>query len=273
MNSGEKKLVRISWAIISVSLVIWLFPIMWFLLASFKNPKNLYDIFSFEFSLYNYYEVFNTYPIATYMKNSLILAVLACLFAVTIGTLIAYGLSHTRFRFKTQTTIFIFLIRLIPGMAVMVPLFIIFSSLGLTNTYPGLIFAHTTMSIPLVVIIMLGYLSDFPKELLDAAYIDGCNRFNVIFLIVFPLIKPGLAVVAIFTFIGSWNNFDISLILGYMPEYKTLPVGLAGMGNKYGILWPHIASAGAVYIVPTVIMAIALSKYVISGLTVGAIKG
>ena len=273
MNSGEKKLVSISWAIISVSLVIWLFPIMWFLLASFKNPKNLYDIFSFEFSLYNYYEVFNTYPIATYMKNSLILAVLACLFAVTIGTLIAYGLSHTRFRFKTQTTIFIFLIRLIPGMAVMVPLFIIFSSLGLTNTYPGLIFAHTTMSIPLVVIIMLGYLSDFPKELLDAAYIDGCNRFNVIFLIVFPLIKPGLAVVAIFTFIGSWNNFDISLILGYMPEYKTLPVGLAGMGNKYGILWHHIASAGAVYIVPTVIMAIALSKYVISGLTVGAIKG
>jgi len=273
MNSGEKKLLRISWVIISVSLVIWLFPIMWFLLASFKNPKNLYDIFSFEFSLYNYYEVFNTYPIATYMKNSLILAVLACLFAVTIGTLIAYGLSHTRFRFKTQTTIFIFLIRLIPGMAVMVPLFIIFSSLGLTNTYPGLIFAHTTMSIPLVVIIMLGYLSDFPKELLDAAYIDGCNRFNVIFLIVFPLIKPGLAVVAIFTFIGSWNNFDISLILGYMPEYKTLPVGLAGMGNKYGILWHHIASAGAVYIVPTVIMAIALSKYVISGLTVGAIKG
>jgi|TARA_B110000438_G_scaffold303261_1_gene363971 multiple sugar transport system permease protein len=273
MNSGEKKLVIISKIILSVSLLIWLFPIMWFLLASFKNPRNLYDIFSFEFSLYNYYEVFNTYPIATYMKNSLILAVLACLFAVTIGTLIAYGLSHTRFRFKTQTTIFIFLIRLIPGMAVMVPLFIIFSSLGLTNTYSGLIIAHTAMSIPLVVIIMLGYLSDFPKELLDAAYIDGCNRFNVIFLIVFPLIKPGLAVVAIFTFIASWNNFDISLILGYMPEYRTLPVGLAGMGNKYGILWHHIAAAGAVYIVPTVIMAIALSKYVISGLTVGAIKG
>ena len=273
MNSGEKTLVRISWALISVALVIWLFPIMWFLLASFKNPRNLYDVFSFKFSLYNYYEVFNTYPIATYMKNSLILAILACLFAVTIGTFIAYGLIHTRFRFKTQTTIFIFLIRLLPAMAVMVPMFIIFSSLGLTNTYPGLIFAHTAVSIPLVVIIMLGYLSDFPKELLDAAYIDGCNRFNVIFLIVFPLIKPGLAVVAIFTFIGSWNNFDISLILGYMPEYKTLPVGLAGMGNKYGVLWHHIAAAGAVYIVPTVIMAIALSKYVISGLTVGAIKG
>ena len=127
---SEKRLVTISWAIISASLVIWLFPIVWFLLTSFKNPKNQYDIFSFEFSLYNYYEVFNTYPIATYMKNSLILAILACVFAVTIGTLIAYGLSHTRFRFKTQTTVFIFLIRLIPGMAVMIPLFIIFSSLG-----------------------------------------------------------------------------------------------------------------------------------------------
>ena len=96
---------------------------------------------------------------------------------------------------------------------------------------------------------------------------------NVIYLIVFPLIKPGLAVVAIFTFIGSWNNFDIALILGYMPEYKTLPLGLAGMGNRYGILWHHVAAAGAVYIIPTVIMAITLSKYVISGLTVGAIKG
>ena len=270
---SEKRLVTISWAIISASLVIWLFPIVWFLLTSFKNPKNQYDIFSFEFSLYNYYEVFNTYPIATYMKNSLILAILACVFAVTIGTLIAYGLSHTRFRFKTQTTVFIFLIRLIPGMAVMIPLFLIFSSLGLTNTYPGLILAHTTMSIPLVVIIMLGYLSDFPKELLDAAYIDGCNRFSVIYYIVIPLIRPGLAVVAIFTFIGSWNNFDVSLILGYMPEYKTMPVGLAGMNNRYGMLWNHIAAAGAVYIVPTVILAIVLSKYVISGLTAGAIKG
>ena len=273
MNKSEKRLTTISWFFISLSLFIWLFPIIWFALASFQTPKHLYDIFSFEFSLYNYREVFNTYPIASYMKNSLILAISATLFAVTIGTLIAYGLSHTRFRFKTQTTVFIFLLRLIPGMAVMVPLFIIFSSLGLTNTYHGLIFAHTTMSIPLVVIIMLGYLSDFPKELLDAAYIDGCNKFNVIYLIVFPLIKPGLAVVAIFTFIGSWNNFDIALILGYMPEYKTLPLGLAGMGNRYGILWHRVAAAGAVYIIPTVIMAITLSKYVISGLTVGAIKG
>lgn len=270
---SEKRLVTISWAIISASLVIWLFPIVWFLLASFKNPRNQFDIFSFEFSLYNYYQVFDNYQIGTYMKNSLILAIFACIFAVTIGTLVAYGLSHTRFRFKTQTTVFIFLIRLIPGMAVMIPLFIIFSSLGLTNTYPGLILAHTAMSIPLVVIIMLGYLSDFPKELLDAAYIDGCNRFSVIYHIVIPLIRPGLAVVAIFTFIGSWNNFDVSLILGYMPDYKTLPVGLAGMGNRYGMLWHHVAAAGAVYIVPTIIMAIALSKYVISGLTVGAIKG
>ena len=133
MNKSEKRLTTISWFFISLSLFIWLFPIIWFALASFKNPKNLYDIFSFEFSLYNYREVFNTYPIATYMKNSLILAISATLFAVTIGTLIAYGLSHTRFRFKTQTTVFIFLLRLIPGMAVMVPLFIIFSSLGLTK--------------------------------------------------------------------------------------------------------------------------------------------
>jgi len=81
---SEKRLVTISWVIISASLVIWLFPIVWFLLTSFKNPKNQYDIFSFEFSLYNYYEVFNTYPIATYMKNRLILAILACVFAVTI---------------------------------------------------------------------------------------------------------------------------------------------------------------------------------------------
>ena len=91
---SEKKLVRISWAIISAALVIWLFPIAWFLLTSFKNPKNQYDIFSFEFSLYNYYQVFNTYPIATYMKNSLILAILACVFAVSIGTLIAVSYTH-----------------------------------------------------------------------------------------------------------------------------------------------------------------------------------
>jgi ABC-type glycerol-3-phosphate transport system permease component len=155
----------------------------------------------------------------------------------------------------------------------MVPLFLIFSSLGLTNTFHGLILAHAVSALPLVVIIMLGYFSDFPKELVDAAYIDGCNRFNVIYLIVIPIVKPGLTVVSIFAFIVSWNNFDISLLLGYLPQYKTMPLGLAMMNTQYGILWNLIAAAGALYILPTIILAIALQRYVVRGLTAGAIKG
>ena len=270
---SEKYLVVISWITLGTALVIWLFPIIWFVLASLKTPKDMYDIASFNLSPYNFLRVFQNYPIGLYMRNSLILAFGSGVIAVTVGTLTAYGISHTKFRFKNPTTIFIFLVRLVPSMAVMVPLFLIFSSLGLTNTFHGLILAHAVSALPLVVIIMLGYFSDFPKELVDAAYIDGCNRFNVIYLIVIPIVKPGLTVVSIFAFIVSWNNFDISLLLGYLPQYKTMPLGLAMMNTQYGILWNLIAAAGALYILPTIILAIALQRYVVRGLTAGAIKG
>ena len=95
----------------------------------------------------------------------------------------------------------------------------------------------------------------------------------MIYLIVIPIVKPGLTVVSIFAFIVSWNNFDISLLLGYLPQYKTMPLGLAMMNTQYGILWNLIAAAGALYILPTIILAIALQRYVVRGLTAGAIKG
>ena len=95
----------------------------------------------------------------------------------------------------------------------------------------------------------------------------------MIYLIVIPIVKPGLTVVGIFAFIVSWNNFDISLLLGYLPQYKTMPLGLAMMNTQYGILWNLIAAAGALYILPTIILAIALQRYVVRGLTAGAIKG
>ena len=180
----EKYLSLLSRIIIGIGIIIFLFPIIWFLLASFKTPKDMYDIGSFNINLYNYFQVFKNYPIGLYIKNSLVLAIASAIIAVSIGTLAAYGISQTNFKFKKETSIFVYIVRLIPSMAIIVPLFLVFNQLNLLNTYPGLVLAHTIASLPLIIIIMIGYFVDLPRELIDSGYIDGCNRINIIYYIV-----------------------------------------------------------------------------------------
>jgi ABC-type glycerol-3-phosphate transport system permease component len=163
--------------------------------------------------------------------------------------------------------------RMLPAIAVSIPLYLLFSRIGLTDTYHGLIIAHVAAQLPLVIWIVQGFLEDIPGEMTDAGLVDGCNRLSVLYHIILPLAAPGLAVAAIFAFLLSWNDFGISLILITSEERLTMPLGMAQMNLAYGVKWDSLSAAAMMYIIPTIILALLLQRYIVRGLTMGAVKG
>lgn len=264
----------LSYVIVISATIIFLFPIVWLILSSLKPPAEVLTVsLPTEPTLRNYQEVLDTFPVGQYFQNSVIIAVSSTAISLTVGSLASYSLARYRSRIRRPLLLLTLLMRLLPGVALGIPLFYLFSSIQLTNTMQGLILAHTAVQLPLVIWIMLGFFEDLPSELLDAGFVDGCNRFNVIYHIVVPIITPGLAVASIFAFLISWNNFDLSLILAPTPRLVTMPVGMAQMNLLYGIRWDLMASAAVMYIVPTIMLALLLQRYIVRGLTLGAIKG
>jgi multiple sugar transport system permease protein len=273
MKTGPYALIA-SYTIVASATLIFLFPIIWLIISSLKPTS---EVLTFglpsRITFENYQNVLSSFPIGQYLGNSVLIAVISTLISLTTGALAAYGLSRYRSRASGPIIALTLLLRLLPGVALGIPLFYLFSSIKLTNTMQGLILAHAAIQLPLAIWIMLGFFEDTPLELIDAGLVDGCNRFNVIYRIVLPIITPGLAVAAIFSFLISWNNFDLSLILAPTPRLVTMPVGISQMNLVYGVRWDLMASAAVMYIIPTIVLALLLQRYIVRGLTLGAVKG
>jgi multiple sugar transport system permease protein len=264
----------LSYVIIVGTITVFLFPIVWLIISSLKPPAEVLVVsLPTRPTLQNYQNVLDQFPVTNYLKNSLRLAVVSTLVSLTTGSLAAYGLSKYRFHFRQPLLIFTLVVRMIPGVALGVPLFWLFSRADLKNTFQGIVLAHTAIQLPLTIWIMVGFFEDIPSELSDAGLVDGCNRLNVIYFVILPLAAPGAAVAGIFAFLTSWNNFDLSLMLNSAPDLLTMPVGMSQMNLLYGIRWDSLSAAAVMYIVPTIILALLLQRYIVRGLTAGAIKG
>lgn len=274
MKRRRNALVVLSYVLVIGASVVFLFPIAWLVLNSFKLPSEMLEIsLPTQPTLVNYSNVLGTFPVGRYLRNSLFVALSSTFFSLMFGSLAAYG--FTRYRFFGRRTMLVstLLMRMLPAMAIGIPLFIMFSRLRMTNTFSGLIIAHVAVQLPLIIWIMLGFLEDIPVELAEAGMVDGCNRLTVLYRIILPLATPGLAVAAIFAFLVSWNDFGLALILISTPDLLTMPVGMANMNLMYGVRWDSLSTAAVMYIVPTVIMALLLQRYIVRGLTMGAVKG
>ena len=274
MKRQRSFLLVISYALVIGASVVFLFPIAWLVLSSFKLPSEMLEIsLPTQPTLVNYTNVLGTFPVGHYLRNSLFVALSSTLFSLLLGSLAAYG--FTRYRFYGRRTLLVstLLMRMLPAIAIGIPLFIMFSRLRMTNTFFGLIIAHVAVQLPLIIWIMQGFLEDIPVELAEAGMVDGCNRLTVLYRIILPLATPGLAVAAIFAFLISWNDFGLALILISTPDLLTMPVGMANMNLMYGVRWDSLSTAAVMYIVPTVIMALLLQRYIVRGLTMGAVKG
>jgi multiple sugar transport system permease protein len=255
-----------------VLLVFFLFPLVWMILSSLKTNVQVTaypPLWLFRPTFQNYTDVFANNPFFSYVVNSTIVAVLA----VGIGLVCGLPAAYTMARYRQASLGFLFLmVRILPGIAFLVPLFVIYRRFGLIDTIGGIVLAHITIVLPLVIWIMAGFFEDIPRELEEAALIDGCSRIGTFVRIVLPLSKPGIVAATILSFIASWNNFIFVLILGG-DNTVTLPMAVYSFVSFEDVNWGGLTAAATVITVPILVLSLVVQRYLAGGLTMGAIKG
>jgi multiple sugar transport system permease protein len=212
-------------------------------------------------------------PVLDYFRNSLIVSIVSTVVAIAIG--MAGGYAFARFRFRGKSALFLglMLTRTVPGIALSLPLFIIFARLGIIDTHFALILTYVALNVPFTIWLVDGFFRQVPRDLAEAAQIDGCTRWQAFWQVEFPLAGPGIASAAIFAFMTSWNEFALASQLTRSVNSKTLPVGLLDFTSEYTIDWRGMCALAVVMILPAFALTFVIQKRLVSGLTFGAVKG
>lgn len=266
---------------ILIIFTIWtLFPVIWALITSFKEPGDSYKptfipYKQFKPTLYAWREAFINTRDRTLrsLRNSIVIATLSSAVVLLVGAFAGYSLARYKFKKWKNKDIALWILsnRMFPPVAVMIPYFMIMQYLHLLDSLLGIIMVHVTMNLPLSVWLMLDFFSELPKDLEEAAMIDGCGHLKAFFYIALPIAAPGLVAVYVLSFIFSWNEFLFVIVLGF-KKAMTLPVLIAGSATVRGLEFWKVSSLSILAIIPPVILALVLSRYIVRGLTLGAIK-
>jgi multiple sugar transport system permease protein len=254
--------------------LVWLFPLLWILLTSLKTRPDIFSripLFAFAPTLDNYISVLSRSEFTEGLINSVKTAGLTTLIAVLVGPLAAYPLARLQFRAREQILFWVLSLRMLPTVAIVVPFYLILYYLGLRDTLLGLVMAYLSFSLPFAIWMLVGFVRDLPKELDDAAFIDGCNHWRLLWLVHLPLLRPALAVVAIFTFVFAWNELVLALMLTEV-DAKTVPVAIIGLVQPDNIPWGEIAAGSILTLLPMMIVVFALQRHIVRGLTLGAVR-
>ena len=212
-------------------------------------------------------------PVLDYFRNSLIISVTSTAIAIAIGMAGGYAFARYRFRGKSSWFLGVMLTRTVPGIALSLPLFFVYARLGLIDTHFGLIMAYVALNVPFTIWLIDGFFRQVPKDLAEAAQIDGCTRWQAFWQVEFPLAGPGIASSAIFAFLTSWNEFALASQLTRSINSKTLPVGLLDYTAEFTIDWRGMCALAVVMIIPALTLTFIVQKHLVSGLTSGAVKG
>jgi multiple sugar transport system permease protein len=261
------------------ALLFALAPVYWMLTISFKSEGDQFASpplwLNFTPTIEHYHDAFITRAFGEYLLTSAIVAVASTACALVIGTLAAYALARFELPLKLNRRLSLWILstRMFPAIVTAVPLFLMMRDVQLLNTRAALIIVYTAFNLPFVVWMMRGFFADLPRDLEEAALVDGDSRLGALVRIVLPLVTPGLAATAVFCLIVSWNEFLFALVLTQTDAAMTLPVGIAGRVTQYEIKWGVMSAAASVAIVPILVFALALQKYLVRGLSMGAVKG
>lgn len=254
--------------------VIFCFPVYWLFIISFKTPD---EIFAFPPVWYPESIQFKNYAVlfkdgdAWSVWNSLVLASVSTFVAMILGTLAAYSLV----RFKTggeNLAVWIISQRMLPPVAIVFPLFLLYVYLGWVDSYFGLIILYTAFSLPYVIWMMRGYIEDIPLELEESALVDGCTRFEVLWKVVLPMARSGLFATAVFTFIFAWNDFLFALVLT-RTEVTTYTVQVTHYFGGQSNFWAKIAAMSVLGTIPVFFTVAVMQRYLVRGISMGAVKG
>ncbi|MDX8446926.1 carbohydrate ABC transporter permease [Mesorhizobium captivum] len=212
-------------------------------------------------------------PVLDYFRNSLIISVTSTVIAIAIGMAGGYAFARYRFRGKSAMFLGLMLTRTVPGIALSLPLFFVYARLDIIDTHFGLILAYVALNVPFTIWLIDGFFRQVPKDLAEAAQIDGCTRWQAFWQVEFPLAGPGIASAGIFAFLTSWNEFALASQLTRSINSKTLPVGLLDYTAEFTIDWRGMCALAVVMIIPALILTFIVQKHLVGGLTSGAVKG
>lgn len=221
----------------------------------------------------NYEDVIFDRGFLRYTVNSIIVTASTVILSLLIATPAAYAFSRLRFRGRDRWATTILSFRFMPPVAIAIPVLLMMRTLNLDDTYPGLILPYVAFSLPLAIWILIGFFDEIPRELDDAALVDGCSRVGVLWRVMLPLVRPGLIVAAIFSAIFIWNEFLVGLYLVNSQTLKTIPLGAAGLiSAQRPIDWNVAATVGIVTIIPIFIFSLFIQRYIARGITAGAVR-
>ncbi|MBN1312173.1 MAG: carbohydrate ABC transporter permease [Anaerolineae bacterium] len=258
--------------------ILWTaFPIYWMIATSFKSGDMLFNwpptYFPYPLTLANYEYIFRLQPITKFLTNSAIVAVASTPISVALAALAAFGFSRFRFRGRNLLMFLFLAVRMLPALIIALPLFMMFRSVGLHDSLLGLIIVYTAFNMPFNIWLLQGFFAEVPSEIQDSALIDGCTYWQLFMQVMIPLITPGLVASAIFCLLLAWNEFSFALTLTYTVKSQTLPIAIAGMTNDRGTLFGSMGAVGTVATLPILAFALYVQKYLVQGLTAGAVKG
>lgn len=278
-RSTKKRIIgAVRFVILAFFFLLVVLPIYWMVITSFKtNPEiiNAQHItyYPHTVTMENYESLFSMLDYGVYLKNSVIITLATAVVVVVLSIFGGYGLARFTFKGKGSVLIFFLLTQMIPSILVIIPLYVAFAKMGLINTHFALFIFYTVTNLPFCVITMRSFFERIPYVLEEAAYVDGCSKMETLRKIVLPVMFPGIVAVFVFAFIGAWNELIAGTIFINTPDMWTIPVGLKSLVGKYSVQWGALMAGGVLALLPSGIMFVFVQKYVVEGLTAGAVKG
>jgi len=265
------------YGILAALVLLATFPFYWMLLTSLKTGRAVFDttqvLLARNLTLQNYMDLFRTTGILRWVWITAALAAASTVIALIISILAAYSITDFRYRGRKFVSFAVFLSYVIPQAMLFIPLFLLLNRVHLVNTFLGLVLAYQTFCVPFCTWLLLGYFRTLPKELKDAALIDGCTPLGVLWRIILPLAAPGIATAAIFSFTQCWNEFLYVAALAQSGHLKTLSLGISGFLVSDIFIWGQMMAAAIIATIPMLLLFIFLQRFVVQGLTMGSVKG
>lgn len=261
-----------------IIMLLLLFPLFWVLVTSLKteqeiflNPPTLYphvlNLKSYQAQVENGdFNMFRSF------FNSLMISLGAMLIAVVLAVPASYAIARYKFRGRKVTLLFFLVTQMLPVSVLLTPMFVMFKKIHMYNTWGAAILADATIGIPFSVLILKNYFASIPKALEEAAYIDGCNRMKAFLLVLVPVAKPGVIVCAVFSFLYSWGDLAYGMTFILDQQKRPITAGIFNFMGQYGTRWSYLTAFAVVSIIPVVLIFIFMQKYIIAGMTSGAVK-
>jgi len=272
----NKKRIK-KWLIFIVALIIVLaelFPIWIVISNGFKRDLDIRNSnpFEFQFTTKSYELIFQKSDFLPSIGNSLIIGLSSTFISLIFGSMAAYGIARFRFKGRKMMSYSFLISRMVPQIALSVPMFMLFDKLSLTDSHIALILAYTSFNLPYIIWLLLPFFSAVSPSFEEAAMVDGCTKKQVFWKIFLPLTAPGLVVSAVFGFIMAWNEYIYALVLTGNAT-KTAPLAVNGFMGQYAPKWGQLAASGTIILIPIIVFTLCLQKYIIKGLTAGGVKG